>query len=243
MSNLSNQQDPSPAPDPRNAVPLLTVLRQELDLNWELYKKFLVSIKTAILVGDNAAPLINQMEPLIQNRVCQIAHQGILFLLKELEMECRAEGKTTAVSQSPPLNANRPSMPHPVANMVPRPLLSPRPSVGGVVRNYPSQNVSKSRARPVPTPVPNRPRSNVATTIRNQPRSHQASQSTPRYDTVMFIDPNFKCDVQEFFGFAGHPRITDTSYHEFDSVPIYKPDVDDLAFWRKKVEAERKNDM
>ncbi|EUC41762.1 hypothetical protein COCMIDRAFT_8560 [Bipolaris oryzae ATCC 44560] len=238
MSNLSNQQAPPPAPDPRNADPLLAVLRQELGLNWELYKEFLMSIKAAILVGDNAAPLINQMGPLIQNRACHVAHQGVLFLLKDLEMKCRATGKTTEVSHSPPLGPNWSSMPPPVANMVPRLHPPSRTSVDRVVRNYSSQNASAPRARPAPAPVPNRPRSNVATATRHHPHSQQAPQSTPSHGIVMFIDPNFKRDVQDFFGLPGRPRLTAISYHEFDSVPHYEPGIDDLALWRKKVEAE-----
>lgn len=228
MSNLSNQQDPPQAPDPRNVSPLLTVLRQELGLNWGLYKEFLVGIKAAILVGDNAAPLIHQMEPLVQNRACQVAHQGVLFLLKELEMKCRAKGRTTAVSHPPP-----------VANMVPHAYPSSRLSVSRVVRSHSSQNASASRIRPAPAPVPNRARSSVATAIRNPPHSQQAPQSTPSHGMAMFIDPNFKRDVQYFFGLPGRPRIADTSYHEFDSVPHYEPGIDDLAFWKNKLEAER----
>ncbi|KAF5847023.1 hypothetical protein GGP41_003331 [Bipolaris sorokiniana] len=238
MSNLSTQRDPPPAPDPRNASPLLTVLRQELGLNWGLYKEFLVSIKAAILVGDNAVPLINQMEPLIHNRACQVAHQGVLFLLKELEMKCRAK-----VSHPHPLDANRSSMPPLVTNMVSRLHPSSRLSAGSVVRSYPSQNPSTSRTRPAPAPAPNRPRSNVATAIQNQPHIQQALQSTLSHGDVIFIDPNFKRDVQDFFGLPGRPRITNTSYHEFDSVPHYEPGIDDLALWNKKVEAERGDDM
>ncbi|EMD96647.1 hypothetical protein COCC4DRAFT_45808 [Bipolaris maydis ATCC 48331] len=243
MSDLSNQQDPPPATDSRNVSPLLMVLRQELGLNWGLYKEFLTSIKAAILVGDNAAPLIHQMEPLVQNRACQVAHQGVLFLLRELEMKCRAKRKTTAVFHPPPLDANRPYMPPPAANMLLHAYPPSRTSVSRVVRSRSSQNASVAQARPAPATARNRARSNVATAIRNQPHSQQASQSTPSHGIVMFIDPNFKRDVQYFFSLPGRPRIVDTSYHEFDSVPHYEPGIDDLAVWKDKVEAEREGDI
>jgi hypothetical protein len=63
------------------------------------------------------------------------------------------------------------------------------------------------------------------------------------YD-ILFRDPAFKRDVQDFFGINSHSNGTQniggqsTNYYGLaDVAPVYKAKDDDLAVWKKRIEA------
>jgi hypothetical protein len=101
MTEQYHQKDRVSTVSPKNINPLLKVIWAELGLDWDIYYEFLVEIKAAITAGDNLATIIDQIEPLIQTRSCQVAHQGVLFLLREMEVRRHAKGKTITNKLSP----------------------------------------------------------------------------------------------------------------------------------------------
>lgn len=71
---------------------LLYVLRTELSLDWGFYQEFLDEVKAAIVTGRRFSVWAEQIEPLVRSLACQFAHEGVLFLLREMEVRVRKEG-------------------------------------------------------------------------------------------------------------------------------------------------------
>ena len=101
----------------------------------------------------------------------------------------------------------------------------------------PSTPTSATFSKP-PTP-------NVA--FYGEKRSHHKKQSfhpSNGADQVFFRDPAFKRDVQDFFGITSHGKGTQNIggnimkyYGIADIAPVYKAKDDDLAVWKKRIEA------
>ena len=84
--SMQRRQQQKPTPDARfsNLEPLLLVIRKELGLDWCFYKEFLECFRTAILKGEDTSIWVHHIEPLLQEPALQFAHQGVLFLLREM---------------------------------------------------------------------------------------------------------------------------------------------------------------
>jgi hypothetical protein len=84
------QQEPRPDAGFSNLEPLLLVIREELGLDWCFYKEFLGCFRTATLKGEDTSIWVHHIEPLVQEPTLQFAHQGVLFLLREiLQSKCK----------------------------------------------------------------------------------------------------------------------------------------------------------
>jgi hypothetical protein len=76
-----------------NLEPLLLVIREELGLDWCFYKEFLECLRTATLKGEDTSIWVHHIEPLIQEPTLQFAHQGVLFLFREVGVVLRSKCK------------------------------------------------------------------------------------------------------------------------------------------------------
>ena len=87
--------------------PLFSVLRTELGRDWRIYNEFLEDYRDASIAGEkNLTPWANQMEPLIQSQAARFAHQGVLFLLKDMYSRLNPKDKRGATSIAPSLDAD-----------------------------------------------------------------------------------------------------------------------------------------
>ncbi|CAN9191217.1 unnamed protein product [Alternaria alternata] len=95
-----------------NLEPLLLVIREELGLDWCFYKEFLNCVRTATLKGEDTSVWVHHIEPLVQKPTLQFAHQGVLFLFREMGAALRSKSPpcTNMVSPSP-LPSGQPPLP------------------------------------------------------------------------------------------------------------------------------------
>lgn len=136
--------------------PLFAVLRAELGRDWRIYNEFLEEYRDALRDGENLTPWANRMEPLISNQAACIAHQGVLFLLKDLYSRLGARYKTSTISKSPSPHANDSSPQNPVEHRE-NPVLAPTQrsttdSESESTQTSPPE--SHSSAAPVPSSAP-----------------------------------------------------------------------------------------
>lgn len=75
-----------------NFSPLLRVLKAEFGIDWGFYQEFLDGAKAAIVARDSYSAWAEQIELLIQNPAARIAHEGVLLLLREMEVNVHEEG-------------------------------------------------------------------------------------------------------------------------------------------------------
>ena len=78
-------------------------------------------------------------------------------------------------------------------------------------------------------------------------RSHQKKQALQPSNNghdILFRGPAFKRDVQDFFGITGHGQSAENiggqstkHYSMADVAPVYRAEDDDLAVWKKHIEA------
>jgi hypothetical protein len=76
-----------------NLEPLLLVIREELGLDWCFYKEFLNCVRKATLKGEDTSIWVHHIEPLVQRSTLQFAHQGVLFLFREMGAALRSKCK------------------------------------------------------------------------------------------------------------------------------------------------------
>jgi hypothetical protein len=92
---------------------------------------------------------------------------------------------------------------------------------------------------------PKPPTPNVA--FYGEKRSHykkQVPQPTAGGHHILFRNPAFKRDVQDFFGNTSHGKGTQNTdkhitgyFDDADVAPVYKAEDDDLAVWKERIEA------
>ncbi|RMZ66102.1 hypothetical protein GMOD_00005171 [Pyrenophora seminiperda CCB06] len=85
----------------------LRVLKVEFGADWCFYQEFLDGAKAAIVAEESYSAWAEQIEVLIKdNAAAKVAHAGVLFLLKEMEMRARKALLTTLTKKNistPPL--------------------------------------------------------------------------------------------------------------------------------------------
>jgi hypothetical protein len=95
MHSMQWRQQRKPKSDAilTNLEPLFLVIRKELGLDWCFYKEFLDCVRTATLKGEDTSIWVHHIEPLVQEPTLQFAHQGVLFLFREMGVALRSKCK------------------------------------------------------------------------------------------------------------------------------------------------------
>jgi hypothetical protein len=140
-----------------------------------------------------------------------------------------------------------PPLPHRISLPVPQPpaINMEQDDVAERVKMLPFDFNASAPSTPASATFSQSPVPNVA--LFGEKRSHHKKQPPRPADDgygVFFRDPAFQRDVQEFFGVTSHgedTRNTDrriTGYFDnTDVAPVYKAKDDDLAIWKKRIEA------
>jgi hypothetical protein len=84
-----------------NIDPLLLIIRAELGADWGYYREFLERAAAAKASGENVSAWVDHIEPLVQKPALRFAHQGVLFLLGEMDVTMRSEGEAVRKIDSP----------------------------------------------------------------------------------------------------------------------------------------------
>ena len=102
MMRRRQQRKHIPKPQPKKLSNLDIVvqdIRSTLGLDWGFYQEFLEGVKDAITRGQDCSAWIEHIEPLVVGREdLYLAHQGVLFLLGEVRVKARSEGRMACIS-------------------------------------------------------------------------------------------------------------------------------------------------
>lgn len=175
------KRDPNLKVSLTNLSPLLSVLQAELGLDWEMYDEFLEGASAAIMTGRNPATWMNQIEPLIQSHASQAAHQGVLFLLRDVEWRHRQKRTMVTTSYPPSLHTNESSLSYPVKDTTAPQLPQSQPSMDTTTHSANESTLMLPvRSKPPTTPSPSpAPPPRTPTTMTNRKKKNTLHQANP----------------------------------------------------------------
>ncbi|CAE7194240.1 hypothetical protein P3342_009604 [Pyrenophora teres f. teres] len=223
----------------QNLYPLLHVLKADFGIDWGVYQEFLDGAKAAIVAGESYSASAEEIELLIRNPAARIAHEGVLLLLRETGVKEREEALLKFhinTSADTDISTDNMAPPLPTPESTP-----PRFTAPVVARNHTNDRVS------MPPPTVKNP----AHPTQTGPTYRKIERPT-NTEAVLFSDPIFKLDVQNFFGFTNSSNNNNNMNNgaqinrtrsqralaEPRSAPPYRAADDDLAVWRKRLEVE-----